>query len=74
MLQYFHWYLPNDGGWWNNLADEAKALAAAGFTSLWLPPAYKGAGGGYDSGYGVYDHFDLGEFDQRGTVRTKYGT
>lgn len=25
-------------------------------------------------GYGVYDLFDLGEFDQKGSVRTKYGT
>lgn len=25
-------------------------------------------------GYGVYDLYDLGEFDQKGTVRTKYGT
>lgn len=25
-------------------------------------------------GYGVYDMFDLGEFDQKGSVRTKYGT
>ena len=38
------------------------------------PPAYKGTGGGYDVGYGVYDMFDLGEFDQKGSVRTKYGT
>lgn len=27
-----------------------------------------------DNGYGVYDLYDLGEFDQKGTVRTKYGT
>ncbi len=25
-------------------------------------------------GYGVYDMYDLGEFDQKGSVRTKYGT
>jgi alpha-amylase len=25
-------------------------------------------------GYGIYDSYDLGEFDQKGTVRTKYGT
>jgi alpha-amylase len=28
----------------------------------------------WDVGYGTYDLFDLGEFDQKGTVRTKYGT
>ncbi len=74
MMQYFHWYTPADGSHWNYLKDQAKALADAGITALWLPPAYKGIGGGYDVGYGVYDLFDLGEFDQKGTVRTKYGT
>lgn len=34
----------------------------------------KGAGGGYSVGYDPYDLFDLGEFDQKGTVPTKYGT
>lgn len=74
MMQYFHWYLPPDGNLWNELSEKATELAEAGITSLWLPPAYKGTGGGYDVGYGVYDLFDLGEFDQKGTVRTKYGT
>lgn len=74
MMQYFHWYLPNDGTHWNQIKDRAKELADAGFTALWLPPAYKGQGGGYDVGYGVYDLFDLGEFDQKNSVRTKYGT
>ena len=42
--------------------------------SIWLPPAYKGHGGVKDVGYGVYDLYDLGEFDQKGSVPTKYGT
>ena len=74
MMQFFHWYTPEDGLLWRRLAEEAPALAEAGITSLWLPPAYKGASGGLDMGYGVYDLFDLGEFDQKGSVRTKYGT
>ncbi len=74
MMQYFHWYTPGDGSLWKQVADNAHDLAERGVTSLWLPPAYKGAGGGYDTGYGVYDLFDLGEFDQKGSVRTKYGT
>lgn len=74
MMQYFHWYIPNDGSLWNQVAQEADALVKAGITSLWVPPAYKGIGGGMDVGYGVYDLFDLGEFDQKGSVRTKYGT
>jgi len=74
MMQYFHWHTPADGSLWRRLADEAPALARAGITSVWLPPAYKGAAGPQDTGYGVYDLFDLGEFDQKGAVRTKYGT
>jgi alpha-amylase len=73
MMQYFHWYVPEDGNLWNQLAESAQDLAKVGITSLWLPPAYKGAGGGLDVGYGVYDLFDLGEFDQKGSIRTKYG-
>ncbi|MEM6839311.1 MAG: alpha-amylase [Cyanobacteria bacterium P01_C01_bin.120] len=74
MMQYFHWYLPADGSLWNELAERAQTLADIGVTSVWLPPAYKGVGGGLDVGYGVYDMYDLGEFDQKGSVRTKYGT
>lgn len=74
MMQYFHWYLAPDGTLWKQLKENAQALANAGITAVWLPPAYKGAAGGYDVGYGVYDLFDLGEFDQKGSVRTKYGT
>ncbi|MGB3671900.1 MAG: alpha-amylase [Phormidesmis sp.] len=74
MMQYFHWYSEPDGKLWKEVTERAEALAAAGVTALWLPPAYKGAAGGYDIGYGVYDLYDLGEFDQKGSVRTKYGT
>ncbi|MCM1981581.1 alpha-amylase [Lyngbya confervoides] len=74
MMQFFHWYTPADGGLWNEIASKAAELAQKGITALWLPPAYKGIAGGYDVGYGVYDMYDLGEFDQKGSVRTKYGT
>jgi alpha-amylase len=74
MMQYFHWYLPTGGSLWNQLTRDARELAANGFTALWLPPAYKGSNGGYDVGYAVYDLFDLGEFDQKGSIPTKYGT
>jgi alpha-amylase len=74
MMQFFHWYTPADGTLWNEAAARAKELAQAGFDALWLPPAYKGTGGGNDVGYGVYDMYDLGEFDQKGSIRTKYGT
>ena len=73
-MQYFHWYIPEDGNLWEQTAARVGELAAAGITALWLPPAYKGIGGQSDVGYGVYDMYDLGEFDQKGSVRSKYGT
>ena len=72
LMQYFEWYLPDDGQHWNRLAEDAPNLAAKGIRKVWMPPAFKGTGSN-DVGYGVYDLFDLGEFDQKGTVRTKYG-
>lgn len=74
MMQFFQWYTNADGALWREVAEQVIHLVEAGITSLWLPPAYKGAGGKDDVGYGVYDLFDLGEFDQKGSIRTKYGT
>jgi len=74
MMQYFHWYTEADGSLWKQLEMNAPLLAEAGITAVWLPPAYKATNGADDAGYGVYDLFDLGEFDQKGSVRTKYGT
>ena len=74
MIQYFHWYLADNGSLWKFLNEHSQQIAQAGFTSVWLPPAYKGAAGSIDTGYGVYDLYDLGEFDQKGSIRTKYGT
>ena len=73
MMQYFEWNLPNDGNLWNKLKADAKNLHKAGVTAVWIPPAYK-ADEQQDEGYATYDLYDLGEFDQKGTVRTKYGT
>lgn len=74
ILQGFSWYLPADGSHWRRLAEQAPTFAYEGITAVWLPPAYKAEQGINDVGYGVYDLYDLGEFDQKGTVCTKYGT
>jgi alpha-amylase len=74
MMQYFEWHYPNDGSLWNKVKENSKSLSEIGITALWLPPACKAADGIYDAGYGLYDLYDLGEFDQKGTIRTKYGT
>ena len=73
LCQFFHWYTPANGTLWNEVAERAEALAAMGITDVWLPPAYKGAEGAASVGYDTYDLFDLGEFDQKGSVATKYG-
>ncbi len=74
MMQYFEWYLPSDSTLWNKLSKDSKHLENIGITHVWLPPAYKAAYGKEDVGYGVYDLYDLGEFDQKGSIPTKYGT
>lgn len=73
MMQSFEWDTWADGSFYKNLKRDAKKLKEAGIDALWLPPMTKG-GSDMDVGYGIYDLWDLGEFDQQGTVRTKYGT
>lgn len=73
-MQYFEWYLETNQDLWNEISRNAENLAKIGITALWLPPAYKGIGGKDEVGYGVYDLYDLGEFDQKGTIKTKYGS
>src|SRR5438105_4835993 len=58
---------------WNELIQKMPEIAEAGYTSLWLPPPAKG-GSIYSVGYDLFDPFDLGEKNQRGTIPTRYGT
>ena len=74
LMQYFEWYLKPENKLWKKVEINAKYLNAIGITDIWLPPAYKAAGGKYDAGYAVYDLYDLGEFDQKGSIETKYGS
>lgn len=74
IVQYFDWYLKPEDELWGTLTKDVPRLKALGVTGVWMPPAYKGAHGQEDAGYGVYDMYDLGEFHQKGSIRTKYGT
>ena len=74
LFQFFHWYYSTEGNLWLHASDKAEELASMGVTHVWLPPAYKSAFGTEEPGYAVYDLYDLGEFDQKGSVRTRYGT
>ena len=60
--------------WWDHLAAQANMLRRAGFSAIWLPPPQKGASGSLSSGYDLFDDYDLGGKDQKGTVPTRYGT
>lgn len=73
MLQGFEWHTPFDRSHWSRLENILPVLAQLGINTLWIPPACKSFGP--DSvGYDIYDLYDLGEFDQKGCVATKYGT
>ena len=70
--QAFYW--ESNGGLWTRLKSKVSEFAEIGVTSMWLPPANKCGSGAADVGYGAYDFWDLGEFDQKGSVGTKWGT
>ncbi len=74
MMQYFEWYLNCNKNLWNTVKKKGEELSRDGVTALWLPPAYKALMGANDVGYAAYDLYDLGEFDQKGSISTKYGT
>jgi len=79
MLQTFFWDCPRvddkEFQWWNTIRAQIPALAKVGFTSLWLPPVHKAGNlAGPSMGYDPYDYYDLGEFDQKGTIPTWFGT
>lgn len=73
MMQGFEWYVPADQKHWRRLAKHVPQLKRWGVDNIWVPPGCKGSskeGNGYD----IYDLYDLGEFDQKGSVATKWGS
>jgi alpha-amylase len=41
---------------------------------LWLPPASKAQNGAYSMGYDPTDYYDFGNFNQNGSVETRFGS
>jgi len=74
MMQTFYWDVEPRGDWWNVINDHVEDWADAGVNRLWLPVATKGQSGGYSMGYDPSDYFDFGEFNQQGTVETRFGS
>ncbi|MEK7432378.1 MAG: alpha-amylase domain-containing protein [Cyanobacteriota bacterium] len=77
ILQAFYFDCPEKENkefeWWNFLTEQISFLKEQGFSALWLPPASKGS---YvrSMGYDPYDYYDLGEFEQKGGIKTWFGS
>ncbi|KAK5166614.1 uncharacterized protein LTR77_008157 [Saxophila tyrrhenica] len=70
LMEGFEWHSSHNH--YESLTRLLPLLSHFGVTSLWLPPGCKAMnldGNGYD----IYDLWDLGEFDQQGRRRTKWG-
>lgn len=79
MMQGFYWDVPVDavaknGTWWDNLNNKSLILKNAGIKGIWVPSPAKGNFGIYDMGYGIYDLYDLGNYNQKGTTETRFGS
>ncbi len=79
IMQAFYWDCPKqeekEYQWWNHVRDEIPSLQSAGFTALWLPPANKAANlNGPSMGYDPYDYYDLGDINQKGSIKTWFGS
>lgn len=73
MMQAFEWHVPDDQAHWRRLHKALPSLKDIGVDNLWIPPGCKAmspSGNGYD----IYDLYDLGEFEQKGSRATKWGT
>lgn len=79
MMQAFYWDVPVDdinknGNWWNTLKNQADDLKSSEISGIWVPSPSKGNWGIIDNGYGIYDHYDLGNYYQRETTETRFGS
>ena len=79
MMQAFYWNVPVDetnknGFWYDTLSAKIPAMKTAGIRALWMPPPSKGNFGISDMGYGLFDHYDLGQYNQKGTTQTRFGS
>ena len=75
LLQGFWWDYWNSNfpyGWANYLAELAPRLKDLGIDALWIPPSIKNTGTN-SVGYAPFDHYDLGDKYQKGSVKTRLG-
>nr|OQO15518.1 hypothetical protein B0A51_17838 [Rachicladosporium sp. CCFEE 5018] len=83
LLQTFEWHTPSQPPPTNSthsltshyalLSRLLPSLPSLGITTIWLPPGCKSNTVG-SNGYDCYDIWDLGEFDQKYSRATKWGS
>ena len=75
VLQGFWWDYWNanyPNGWSNYLVELAPRLKALGIDAVWIPPSIKNTGTN-SVGYAPFDHYDLGDKYQKGSLKTRMG-
>ena len=75
VLQGFWWDYWNQNfpnGWSNYLTELAPRLKELGIDAIWIPPSMKNSGTN-SVGYAPFDHYDLGDKYQKGSLDTRMG-
>lgn len=75
VFQAFWWDYWNSNypnGWANYLTELAPRLKTLGVDAVWIPPTVKNTGTN-SVGYAPFDHYDLGDKYQKGSVKTRMG-
>ena len=74
MMQAFYWDVPAGGNWWNTIEGKVQDWSNAGMDAIWLPPVSKAQNGPFSMGYDPFDYFDFGQYNQMGSVETRFGS
>lgn len=74
LMQAFYWDTPAGGNWYNTVNGKIVDWKNAGITAIWLPPVQKSNNASMSMGYDPYDYFDLGDYNQKGSIETRHGS
>ena len=74
MMQAFYWDVPAGGTWWEKVESKVQSWSDVGIDAIWLPPVSKAQNGAFSMGYDPFDYYDFGQYDQMGSVETRFGS
>ena len=74
LMQAFYWDVPSGGTWWNTVSAKITSWNSVGISAIWLPPATKAQNGSLSMGYDPFDYYDFGQFNQMGSIETRFGS